>query len=479
MPIRTDRNNSTSSFAASPAIIAFILLECVVLLQAFLAYQDHFLTVAQMRERGISQGLPFIWHFGMWGDFLIISPLAAYVIGLHSDRWRLSRILISLVVGFILAAIFSWLYTLSDMPEAHIQNHHLTAAGNAHLVYTAIALTVFIQFLFFSGDVSAPLLRVVSVLLFMHVFLGTHMALGIAKLKYPLDWYPAQPLESKFGWITLGAVAIGLAWRNFGLRRVLWHVNQRVGTSEEYLKFLNYLCKNVTIWFFITMLGVAWSRGERFSPILIALFGVVYHLSRLSVSQELEIAKTIFPPDRIPNKLKLKDRTAITLEVTLFMLLYLALAWVAHCIIVASFCMLVIACIDLNTRRLINKNVREYFANPDYAPCTNEPGYQTMMARRANVEWYLDLPHLWKERGRIAGYAGAFGVANYAYFTNADDATFATYFLDAFHCAVHGYSYGADKLAVLAYIILIVTLIGNELITYSWRQNRDRKLHRF
>jgi hypothetical protein len=479
MPIRTGGNNSSSPFAPLPAIIVFVFFECLVVLQAFFAYQNHFLTVVQMQERGISQGLPFIWHFGMWGDFLIISPLAAYVIGLYAPRWKLSRILISLVVGSVLAATFSWLYTLSDIPEAHIQNHHLTTAGHAHLVYMAIALTVFIQFLFFSGDVSAPLLRVVSVLLFMHVFLGTHMALGIAKLEYPLDWYPAQPLENRFGWITLCAVAFGLAWRNFGLRKVLWVVNQRVGTSEEYLKFLDYLCKNVNIFFFITIFGWAWSRRGRISLILIALVGVVYHLSRLSVWQELEIAKTIFPPDRIPNKLKLKDRTAITLEVTLYMLMYLVLAWVAHCIIVASFCMLVIACIDLNTRRLINKHVREDFDNPDYAPSQNERGYQVMMARRADVEWYLfDLPYLWKEGGRIAGCGVSFWIANYAYFTNAHDATFATYFIDAFYCATRGYSYGGDKLAVLAYVILIATLIGNELITHSWRKNRDRKLKR-
>ena len=480
MPIRTDRNNLTSYFVASPAMVAFVSLECLVLLQALLAYFDHFLTVAQMRERGISQGLPFIWHFGMWGDILIISPLAAYIIGLYSGHWRLRRIVISLVIGFILAAIFSWLYTLSDMPEAHVQNHNLTAAGNAHLVYMAIALAVFIQFLFFSGEVSVPLLRIVSVLLFVHVFLGTHMALGIVKLNYPLDWYPAQPLESIFGWITLLAVAFGLAWRNFGLSKILWFVNQRVRTSEEYLKFLDFLCKWFSFFSFIAILNKAWSRGERVSLILIVLVGVVYHLSRLSVWQELDIAKTIFSPDRIPDRLELNNRTAITLEVTLFMLLYLALAWVAHCIIVASFCMLVIACIDWNTRRLINNNVREDFANPAYALCSNERGYQAMMERRAVVEWYLfKLPHLWKEAGRIAGCAVVFGVANYAYSTNAHDSTFTTYLFDAFYCAVHGYSYGADKLAVLAYVILIATLIGNELITYSWRINRDRKLHRF
>ena len=102
-----------------------------------------------------------------------------------------------------------------------------------------------------------------------------------------------------------------------------------------------------------------------------------------------------------------------------------------------------------------------------------------MMDRRAVVEWFLfKLPHLPKEAGRIAGCAAAFGIANYAYFSNVHDVTFLTYFFDAFYCAVYGDPHGADKLAVLAYVVLIATLTVNEFITIPWRINRDRKLER-
>jgi hypothetical protein len=203
-----------SSFALGHAATAFIVFECLVGVQGLLAYQDRFLTVAEMQQRGITQGLPFIWHFGMWGDFLIISPLAGYVIGRYSDRWTLGPILISLVIGLILALSFSWLYTLSDVPEAHVQNHHLTSAGVVHLLYMAIALAVFTQFFFFTENISVRVLRAVSVLLFVHVFFGTHMALGILKVIYHFGWYSTQPLASIFGWITVGTVLLGLVWRN-------------------------------------------------------------------------------------------------------------------------------------------------------------------------------------------------------------------------------------------------------------------------
>jgi hypothetical protein len=90
LPMRSlSRISASHSFAWPPAAVAFIGLECLVALQAFLAYQDHFFTASQMRQRGVAYGLPFIWHFGMWGDFLVISALAAYLIGRYRVRWRL------------------------------------------------------------------------------------------------------------------------------------------------------------------------------------------------------------------------------------------------------------------------------------------------------------------------------------------------------------------------------------------------------
>src|SRR5260221_1833844 len=97
----SDKHSIKSTFAWTPAIIAFAILECLAAVQALLAYQDHFFTVAQMRSRGISQGLPFVWHFAMWGDSLVISPLAAYVIGQYHRRWSLRSLLASFAIGLV------------------------------------------------------------------------------------------------------------------------------------------------------------------------------------------------------------------------------------------------------------------------------------------------------------------------------------------------------------------------------------------
>src|SRR6266853_1355972 len=62
-------------------LVVLGLLECLVLLQGLLAYRAGFLTVSQMQSVGIQHGLPFLWHFAMWGDLLLMSPLCAYLVG--------------------------------------------------------------------------------------------------------------------------------------------------------------------------------------------------------------------------------------------------------------------------------------------------------------------------------------------------------------------------------------------------------------
>src|SRR5882724_4741314 len=182
-------NSDRKAFGAAIALAAFVLLEALVALQAWLAYRDHFLTVAQMQGRGINLGLPFVWHFGMWGDAFIVSPFAAYLTGRFASTWRLRSILLSLALGIAAAMAMSWTYTLTGFQEAHVQNRILTPAGDVHLVYMALALTVITQFLFFTAQVPPRLLQLGSVLAVLHVFLGTHMPLGLLHLVVPLDWY--------------------------------------------------------------------------------------------------------------------------------------------------------------------------------------------------------------------------------------------------------------------------------------------------
>ena len=130
------------SSAAGAASLTLLLLSVLVLAQGALAYRSNLLTISQMRAAGVPQGLPFIWHFGIWSDFLVISPISAYLVGRYFHLWRLGRWWSSLAIGLVCASFLSWVYTLSSTPEAHVRNHQLTAAGFVHTVYAAAVIAI-------------------------------------------------------------------------------------------------------------------------------------------------------------------------------------------------------------------------------------------------------------------------------------------------------------------------------------------------
>ncbi|MGB0085321.1 MAG: hypothetical protein WBP94_08125 [Rhodomicrobiaceae bacterium] len=456
-------NSARKAFSAGVALAVFVSLEALVALQAWLAYQDHFLTVSQMQARGVHLGLPFAWHFGMWGDVFIVSPLAAYVTGRFSSTWRLRWIVLSLALGVAAAIAMSWSYTLSDLQEAHVQSHSLTSAGAVHLVYMALVLAAFTQFLFFTEDVSSRLLRVASVLLVIHVFLGTHMALGLLHLIIPLDWYPAQPLKSIIGWSIIAAVTSGLIWRNVGNARLynalvlayMFLTSEDPRPLEGHLKFLNRISDlsiSVTYFFKLFWTGLD-SGGERLSLGLLLMVAIRYYFSRVSVKQELEIGKSLYPPGRVPDGVLLpKTLDEIRFRVLGFLILYAILGSISGHIFWASLILTVIACNDYRTRFDISSNILRTFDDPRYQPSKNESGYQTIMDKRKVARWYLsELPTRTKEALCAIGCATACGIAAYGYFSNIN-------------------------LDIASYFTLIGTLALNELVTLWWRIKRFRLL---
>jgi hypothetical protein len=211
-------------------------------------------------------------------------------------------------------------------------------------------------------------------------------------------------------------------------------------------------------------LGIAWSKWHRSAcsevvPFksrvscwweaalpcaMVGLIGIVYFLSRHSAKVELSIAEKLFPEGRLPDRwIGPRDPAGITISVMAFFALYIVLAFVSDNIRLVSLLMFVIACIDFNTRRLINLRVDAYFKDSRYAPHVWDPNY-TLMLKMRDVIWdhLYRKPHLWKEAARAGGCVVAFGVA----------------------------LIGARS---IAYLILMATLVVNEIITWHWRAERD------
>ena len=190
---------------------------------------------------------------------------------------------------------------------------------------------------------------------------------------------------------------------------------------------------------------------------LVATFGVVYFLSRRSVKQELQIADGVFPPGRAPDKWgSSREPIVIIGSVMFYLALYITLAFLAYDARIVSGVMAVIAVIDFNTRRLIQKHAKQYFGDtgdggePEYALRSDERDGDLILERRKTLAQFLFRhPHLGKEAGRIAGCATAFGLA------------------------MAGHFYRAEPFTSFAYLVLIGTLIINEWLTQCWRRRRD------
>ena len=466
-------------FASILGWLMLISLELLVLGQVVLAYRDHFLTVSQMQAAHVPRGLPLLWHFGIWGDFFIVSPVVAYLITRYSGQWRSQSVLLSLTIGFMSASLFGWLWTLSAIPEAHMHNHHLTDAGAFHLLYMAVVLTVLLEFFLFTPSVPSSDLRAISALLVFNLFLGTHMALGILKFFVGLDWYPGEPLKSTFGHLTILTIAIALLLRNLGLdllvnngrkaahrlaQLLIWLMKKivrtlyiRPETPYGLLKFLDTMGgKSLEVTYFTgSALKIFLQHGFIKSLLpggLVFVIAAKFFLSRHSVGVELEIGERLFPQGKLPDDWTgLSSWVGITLSVIGYFTLYIALPWFTYNVIAASLVLFLIGCIDWNTRRLIHKNTRSLFVRHPLR--MGDKDYETIKEnRRVWNEYLFDKPHLWKE----AACAGGCGLA--------------------FVVALMAHAFGSAWLRSLAYIIAIATLLTNEFVTWRWRSVRDRRL---
>jgi hypothetical protein len=192
--------------------LIFLTMELLIVAQAVTAYFNHFLTAEQIITHHSPFGLPFLWHFGMWGDFFVVSPLTATIVVRFSNQWRRADVAFSFVAGLILSSVMVYSYSLSDIAQAHVQEHHTTAAGWLHLLYMGVAISIVLLF-YFRTTASCSIILFVTCALSIHLFLGTNMFLGVLKLAGGASWYPAQPLESLPGWITVASASVALWWR--------------------------------------------------------------------------------------------------------------------------------------------------------------------------------------------------------------------------------------------------------------------------
>jgi hypothetical protein len=102
---------------------------------------------------------------------------------------------------------------------------------------------------------------------------------------------------------------------------------------------------------------------------------------------------------------------------------------------------------------LIEDGIGRYFKDSKYAPKTGEKDYEVISERREIAKEFLfKKPHLIKETGRVLGCWLAFVISMTGYFNDT------------------------SNLDVIAYLILMGTLIFNEYFTLRWRFMMYKKM---
>lgn len=145
----------------------------LVLLSILAAFGEKNGTRSQQISRGVTDGLPFTRHLGVWSDFIIM-PFVLGTIWQFRNDWSSTSIIISLLVGCGAAIFFmNVLWVKQAKQEQHLLGPKgVTLSGYLYEPYFVIALTLIILFFANTTSKSFPDELFVALLLAIHVLVG-------------------------------------------------------------------------------------------------------------------------------------------------------------------------------------------------------------------------------------------------------------------------------------------------------------------
>lgn len=192
-------------------ILTALVSLAIVAAEAKLAANGGMLTVAQMKRSHPDHkiGLPFSWHFGMWGDVLLITPAAAWIVSAYGAQWELQDVAIVGIFALIASVVLHWFYSLSAFPDSLAWNGKITAAGYLHVAYTAGALAIVGLWYVFTEHGDTVSVAVVTAVLMVHVLVASKIFIGLLNRHWlHFDWCPML-LDQRDQWaIVAGAWAL-------------------------------------------------------------------------------------------------------------------------------------------------------------------------------------------------------------------------------------------------------------------------------
>lgn len=184
---------------------------CLILGEVLFASVDSFLTVAQMRTRGLTNGIPLLGHGGIWSDALMLTPMLAIITYKYANQWSTKSILLMVIVSLVITRLMCaiWIKSGYAMPESLTHDGMLTIAGWLHAVYMLGALAIILLFYFATSCLTSTPVIIVSLILAAHVVIASHIPLSLIGP----DWYNSRNYRDLSTWTMVIMIWGTLTWR--------------------------------------------------------------------------------------------------------------------------------------------------------------------------------------------------------------------------------------------------------------------------
>jgi hypothetical protein len=197
-------------------LLAGVLGGVLVVLGGVGAYRDGFFFREQLFAQNIFSGLPYVQHYGMWSDLLLVTPVLSTVVTGYALTWSSVDILCAGSLGIVVSMWLHYeVYLRNPMQSFLGRGTKLTFSGWMHLIYTAFALSVFWLFYFDTVFIDHGFLAGVSAVVIGHLI--------ICKLSKPVV-SPCHEKQSTLGlhqtvvdWGLVLLLAAGIVWRTIGV----------------------------------------------------------------------------------------------------------------------------------------------------------------------------------------------------------------------------------------------------------------------
>lgn len=198
---------------------------------------------SQVMARWGKAGIAFFAHGGMWGDFFLLPLLMAIIVVTYGDTWTLKQVAIMGAIGIVVTTA-NHLNLILNQPVPDPlgwQGEKWSDPIALHFVYmsTYVALA---GLFYFSPNVSVKAAVMVSVVLGIHMALGTHVPLGILNRFMNWSWCPDFLSNNGLLWMQLGiwVVLTTFATVAAGWRAGLWVIGIGSCFIELLLLFIRF-----------------------------------------------------------------------------------------------------------------------------------------------------------------------------------------------------------------------------------------------